>query len=106
MPAADTRQLRRRQDDLAVQIDRQSAPVAPGNTTVLGITTAIVSYPTTSQVYVAFTPVTPGGTEAEGTAPTLTTGTGTPLGACLLATIPAVGTYALFTLIDGRWILA
>ena len=107
IPAAESAQLRRRHDDLLVQVDRVPDQVSPGNTTVVGITTTITTYPTTTMMYVGVIPITPCcGTEAEGAAPTLTTGTGTFLAACLLATLPAVGSYVLCTLIDGRWVIA
>lgn len=80
---------------------------APGDTagaaSCVGQTTTITTYPTTAGAFYAMLPVMVTGAETEGTAGTLTVGTGTFLALNLGTAIPPTGTNVVCTLASHRW---
>ena len=104
MSLADFRQLRRRQTDLAAQIDRQPGPPDPGTTAQVVQVYNGGAMPATAPGQYDCHPVTVTGAETEGGAVTATADSGRSLVVIVLNTVPAVGDYLVARLIGGRWV--
>jgi hypothetical protein len=100
----EARTLRRRHDALAPEAERIDAEFPQGTPALLLKTVTVGTYPTSASSYFACNRVTPGGTESEGAAPSLTVRTGTLYALNLGSTVPASGTYVVASLLEGRWV--
>ena len=83
---------------------RRPAPPAAGAPSLLAQTTTVSTYPTVAATFFGCLPVTAMGTETEGTAGTLTTGSGVLYALNLGTAIPPSGTMLLVTFTDHRWV--
>lgn len=100
----ESRLNRRRQADVDTAMESPPADPSPGSAAILCQTTTVGTYPVTSPAYYAVLRVTPGGTETEGSAPSLTSAATPFYAASVGMVVPPVNSYVVVTLVGPRWV--
>lgn len=101
--ADEARILRRRQAGIEGALDAPSA--GPGFApSALLVTVAVSAYPSGALKYYGVRRVRPGGAESEGATPSLTPYGPTFYAANTGGAVPAVGTYVVGVMDEGRWL--
>jgi hypothetical protein len=98
------RELRDRHAGLIAQFDRVEQNPPAAFTSIVIKTQTVSSYPTGTNVYFGVKAVSVGGTESEGSAGTFGVETGIFYALHIGSSNPPVGTVAIATSIDGRWV--
>jgi hypothetical protein len=101
-----TRELRTRQAEQIVAVDRMGGPPPTSSTSMVVVTVYESVYPTAVGKYFAAQQVDPDGVEVEGGAATFATLPGTLYIAVLPgSTLPPVGTHLIVDAVGGRWVV-
>jgi hypothetical protein len=95
---------RLRQEAISEALELADIETDGGSVSFLGQTTTITTYPTTAGLYYAVTPLSVGGSEAEGSTATFTSESGTVMAYNVGSTVPPNGTKVLVSGVGGRWV--
>lgn len=100
----DARRLFSREVALADDVKRRDSDPPLGSPSLLAVTTALGTYPTTPQCYYACHPVLLLGPEVEGGPGAVSSASASFFALNLGSTVPPLGTQVLATFVGNRWV--